>query len=128
MSDFRRLDEFGFMPVNKRGVENPCFECSTFTKGLHHVVPVSLGGTKQIPLCENCHNKVHKGLINSVLIKEGIRKFREKGGEFGAPIKLSLELILKIKQMRNENKTFRQISELTGLSLGTVHKASLYKG
>lgn len=37
-----------------------CFECGA-TENLHnhHVVPRSLGGTKTIALCGDCHGKVH---------------------------------------------------------------------
>ena len=37
-----------------------CFECgATDNLHEHHVVPRSLGGTKTIPLCGDCHGKVH---------------------------------------------------------------------
>lgn len=36
-----------------------CFECGAPATERHHVVPVSLGGTKTIPLCGECHAKVH---------------------------------------------------------------------
>lgn len=38
---------------------NVCFECGAPATERHHVVPVSLGGTKTIPLCGECHAKVH---------------------------------------------------------------------
>jgi hypothetical protein len=37
----------------------PCFECGQGAMHQHHVVPRSLGGTKTVPLCEECHRKVH---------------------------------------------------------------------
>lgn len=36
-----------------------CFDCGEPANHEHHVVPVSLGGTKTIPLCERCHGLVH---------------------------------------------------------------------
>ena len=36
-----------------------CFECGAPATERHHVVPASLGGTKTIPLCGECHAKVH---------------------------------------------------------------------
>ena len=37
-----------------------CFECdATGDIHQHHVVPKSLGGTRTIPLCVECHGKVH---------------------------------------------------------------------
>ena len=38
---------------------NVCFECGAPATERHHVVPASLGGTKTIPLCGDCHAKVH---------------------------------------------------------------------
>lgn len=38
---------------------NVCFECGAPATERHHVVPVSLGGTKTIPLCGECHAKIH---------------------------------------------------------------------
>jgi hypothetical protein len=37
-----------------------CFECGHPAAQAHHVVPQSLGGTKTVPLCEKCHNLVHR--------------------------------------------------------------------
>lgn len=75
----RMSDDFGYMPLNSKRESNPCFECGLITKGKHHVVPVSRGGTKVIPLCQECHNLVHEGLINRDLIMEGLRKASAKG-------------------------------------------------
>src|SRR5579864_511068 len=36
-----------------------CFECGAPASVEHHVVPHSLGGTKKVPLCSTCHDKVH---------------------------------------------------------------------
>ncbi len=38
---------------------NVCFECGAPATERHHIVPASLGGTKTIPLCGDCHAKVH---------------------------------------------------------------------
>ncbi|MBE6188769.1 MAG: HNH endonuclease [Rikenellaceae bacterium] len=38
---------------------NICFECGAPAVKEHYVVPRSLGGTKRVPLCWNCYNKVH---------------------------------------------------------------------
>lgn len=39
--------------------QNVCFECGAPATERHHVVPASLGGTKTIPLCTDCHAKIH---------------------------------------------------------------------
>ena len=36
-----------------------CFECGKPSEFNHHVVPVSSGGTKTVPLCAICHGLVH---------------------------------------------------------------------
>lgn len=69
-----------------------CVNCGS-TKSLvyHHIVPVAFDGN-DIPsniavLCSNCHSKVHFRKNNCIdhnaLIKEGIRKAKERGVRFG---------------------------------------------
>lgn len=36
-----------------------CFECGEIATEDHHVIPRVMGGTKTIPLCTQCHMKVH---------------------------------------------------------------------
>lgn len=36
-----------------------CFECGCPSDEAHHVIPRSYGGTKTIPLCNECHGKIH---------------------------------------------------------------------
>lgn len=43
-----------------------CFECSKPAQHLHHVVPRSCGGTKTLPLCEQCHGLVHDKQFMSI--------------------------------------------------------------
>ncbi len=117
----RRNDDFGHLPVNSKNENNPCFECGVMTKGKHHVVPVSKGGTKVIPLCEQCHNLIHEGLIISGMIREGLRKAREKNIQLGAPRKINQEKIDSAIKLRLEGKSFKEISKLLCLSVGSVH-------
>ena len=44
-----------------------CFECGE-KEGLHmhHVIPRSMGGTKTLPLCADCHGKVHSKDMTSI--------------------------------------------------------------
>jgi len=119
----RNNDDFGYMPLNSKKESNPCFECGVSTKGKHHVVPVSRGGTKVIPLCQECHNLVHGGIINSELIKEGLRKASAKGIKLGPPFKLTAEKLSALKDMKSKGMTYKQMSMESGLSVGSVHKA-----
>jgi len=36
-----------------------CFECDRQASHWHHVVPTCLGGHRRLPLCDECHAKVH---------------------------------------------------------------------
>jgi len=64
-----------------------CWECEKTDVPLHnhHPVPRSRGGTKIIPLCEECHAKAHhrkKNMNTSALTKEGFRRKREREPEW----------------------------------------------
>jgi hypothetical protein len=67
-----------------------CFECEVKENIIHHhVVPRSLGGKKTIPLCQSCHDKVHRlkrfrNISISNLTKEGLQRAREKGVKLGS--------------------------------------------
>ena len=43
-----------------------CFECGEPAQVNHHVVPTVLGGTQTIPLCDDCHSKVHDKDLTSM--------------------------------------------------------------
>jgi hypothetical protein len=64
---------------------NICFECGSNNNiHQHHVVPRTLGGVRTIPLCGDCHGKVHGknfGLEWKRLQMEGIRKIKENQPE-----------------------------------------------
>jgi len=65
-----------------------CLECGV-TENLveHHPIPRSRGGKKKILLCSECHdkahNKKHRGVDLSILIKEGLDRARAKGKILG---------------------------------------------
>lgn len=65
-----------------------CFECCSQSNiELHHVIPVSMGGTRTIPLCYSCHNKLHEcgksGVSTSQLVKRGHRRLKQRGYQIG---------------------------------------------
>jgi 5-methylcytosine-specific restriction endonuclease McrA len=41
------------------GAPGVCFECGQPAGANHHVVPRSLGGTRTLPLCDDCHAAIH---------------------------------------------------------------------
>jgi len=52
-----------------------CFECGDPAQANHYVVPKILGGTKEVPLCNLCHGKVHRTpiqLISEILLLEDL--------------------------------------------------------
>ena len=113
---------------------NECFEYGS-TKNLHqhHVVPQVRGGTKTIPLCGDCHGKVHGknfGMEWKRLQKEGIEKARLKGlykGRANGSIE-TIEEFFKKKKTQNIMKdldngyTFREIMEMRKCGPGLVTK------
>lgn len=60
-----------------------CVGCGADYEHLHHIVPLSLGGTNRVsnivPLCYECHGKAHGSL-----------EVRRKGGKLGGRPKCSL--------------------------------------
>lgn len=61
-----------------------CINCgSTDNIELHHIVPLIVGGTNNInnivPVCEECHNKIHECNRQSKMSKLGMKKSAEKG-------------------------------------------------
>ena len=90
-----------------------CFECEKACDiHNHHVVPRVVGGTKTVPLCEECHGKVHNKnfLRHSELTKIGLKKMKDSGfkrntsnhGLTKENIKLG-SIARKKKALENEN-------------------------
>ena len=110
-----------------------CFECGEPSGEMHHVIPKSRGGTKTIPLCVECHCKVH-GLKNRPehrrLTIEGLAKAKANGVKLGKVENFTNETRLKgsektksnyeelnkqvtkiIVRLRNEKRTFDSIAQ-----------------
>lgn len=90
----------------------------------HHILPFSLGYRTVIAVCEDCHNKIHGTKFNNhrELTKLGLQKAKERGVKLGAAPKYTVEDIKKIKQLRLEGKSIRQISKKMNCSTATVLK------
>jgi hypothetical protein len=114
-----------------------CFECgSNNSIEYHHVVPYIKGGTKTIPLCIECHSKVHS--IDFVKARElkkiGIQRARERGVVFGRragvkePIEkwLAKESTQKIIPLLKQGVSYVKISKIVGCSISKVQKVSDY--
>jgi hypothetical protein len=64
-----------------------CFECdSPGPLHQHHVIPRSRGGTRTVPLCEDCHGAVHgKDLRTSALTRDALAAKKARGERTGQP-------------------------------------------
>jgi uncharacterized protein YlaI len=80
--------------------QNKCFECdSTYFIQNHHVIPKSLGGNRTIPLCADCHSKIHnRNLMNMQTLAIQARKKKPVMGGRPKKIKLSFSEEDKIKK------------------------------
>lgn len=60
-----------------------CWECGKNEEvHYHHVVPRSLGGTRALPLCLECHGKVHGKRMNSgELVKAAYKRLVAEHGK-----------------------------------------------
>lgn len=108
--------------MTKTKMKPKCFECNAIADHNHHVIPRSKGGTKMLPLCSSCHGKVHdsKMISTSELTKAALAKLKARGVKLGAPIKNNSVKIQLFLKYRSQGKTIKQISELTGVSTGSV--------
>ena len=84
-----------------------CFECDSIDNiHHHHVIPQSKGGIKTIPLCEECHGKVH-GIDftnHGILTKEGLKRAKDKGIKLGSPKNLTKEAKQKGSDVIKNNR------------------------
>lgn len=90
---------------------NECFECGADAEELHHVVPRSKGGTKTVPLCCECHGKVHdvKRINIRELTKEGLAKKKAQGVRLGRPHVIKPEVRKRVLEMREAGMTLKGI-------------------
>lgn len=103
-----------------------CFECGKLAEHNHHVVPRVRGGTKTVSLCTECHSKAHhlnKKMSAPELIKEGMRKARERGVFPGIPRKHNYQEIVR---MRNCGVGVKEIAMAIGSSKGRI--STILKG
>ena len=104
--------------------QNKCFECDSveFIQ-YHHIVPKILGGTKTIPLCANCHGKVHDRDLLS-MHKLSIQAKNKNGIFGGRPKKVELTLTEenKIKKNIERIKKIEQENEKINFKLSLENK------
>jgi hypothetical protein len=106
-----------------------CFECGGVANHDHHVVPKSLGGTKTIPLCVECHSKVHgRALTHSSLVKAGIERAKAEGRPVGGGSKkgriiaLTPAQVRKARRMHSKGEGVSEIARVLGVSRPTIYR------
>lgn len=64
-----------------------CFECDALATQDHHVIPRLHGGTRTVPLCDDCHGKVHGrcAMDVSTLTALALARKKAKGERIGPP-------------------------------------------
>ena len=107
----------------------PCFECGKPAEHNHHVIPQSKGGTKTVPLCIKCHEKVHDhDMVRwSELCRLGRIKAWENGKRWGGSKpgwrwKVTNDQVTAIKEMKAAGKKITHIARATGLSRPTIYR------
>lgn len=108
-----------------------CFECGAPKEEMHHVIPKSKGGKNVIPLCIDCHGKVHDITHRRLFMesaKIGRAKYVEDGGKLGRKEgstkddKTLFEEHSDVIKYLRQSQSIRNIMKLTGKSSGTVQK------
>jgi hypothetical protein len=97
-----------FVRLRKMWLEDQlkeCFECGEISDlHDHHVVPRSRGGTKTVPLCEECHSKAHhrkKNMNTSTLTRAALQRLKEAGVKLGNP---NIEEVGKLGRAKHAEK------------------------
>lgn len=119
-------------------LKNECINCgSTDELQLHHIVPLSQGGTNRLSnivvICSKCHGKIHGiGYKNhSANTKKGIEKARLNGKQIGQPkgTKLTTKKSIKAKEdIKKYSKDFNgsltdvDVMKLIGVARNTYYK------
>lgn len=87
-----------------------CFECNKPADHLHHVVPKIRGGSKMVPLCQECHGKVHglDFMNHRRLTKEGLARAKARGVRLGNPSTLALAAQRSVTVRQQAAVTFAQ--------------------
>jgi len=104
-----------------------CFECGSLAQCMHHVVPRSRGGTRTLPLCEGCHDKVHgvDRLSISALTSEALRHKQSRGEYIGGRVPYGYRLApcgvsLVEDEAEQQVLTAARSARASGLSLRAV--------
>ncbi len=110
-----------------------CRFCGTkYNLEVHHITPRSLGGTNHeynlITLCNGCHSFLHLNpfgkvgrtkLIASMMVKKNGKTFSKYGNKWGRKT-MSEEKQKRVKELRSNGLTYREIAEKMKISIGKI--------
>ena len=106
-----------------------CFECQSPASHMHHVIPESLGGTQVIPLCEECHGKIHdhtwSGISHRIKYGQAVARANGKtwgGSRKGVPKKVSLCAYIRIHEYLALGLSVTAIARELQLSRPTIYR------
>jgi hypothetical protein len=122
-------------------LKDVCFECGVTKKThqihYHHVVPHIKGGKNAIPLCVDCHDKVHGGYMkklggmqSTILMNEGRKRAMERGVVFGRKegyreekdVFMNKPKSKEVIELLKKGKTYKEISDIVGVGEGKISK------
>lgn len=118
-------------------ISGGCANCKAVAQHLHHIVPLSLGGTNNhtniVALCGECHGKVHgiSGMkLHSQSTKKGIAVAKANGKRIGrqtgdkvitAKSIEAKKIILKHSKKFNGSLTDKEVMVLAKISKATFY-------
>ena len=94
-----------------------CGNCGGKGSHVHHIIPLSLGGTNRfsnlVTLCDNCHGIVHNKDFNNwkYLQKKGIKKAKAQGKYKGG--KKRIKMPINFEEEYNKWKLGQQTAKVT---------------
>ncbi len=98
-----------------------CFDCGAPAVERHHVVPRSLGGKNTVPLCVECHSKVHGGLGEERINHRSLT-LRPLNIKQAAELAHLWWHFFKEGLYSDSDRTFKAIAEELGVDAGTAKK------
>lgn len=136
------MDNREYFELNRKQwlykLDNGCINCKSKATHLHHIVPLSLGGSNNdsniVPMCEECHGIVHgiNGFKNhSKSTKEGMKIAKANGKQIGRAVgqkvetKKSIEAkktILKHSKKFNGTLNDKEVMAIVGVAKATYYR------
>lgn len=115
------------MLLTLKGVTQ-CQNCGNKGTQLHHIVPLSNGGTNKISnlalLCDECHGKVHgKKVFSTELQRKGVERAKKEGKYKGKPKKYTADnpQLTKAIEMYLAGHTVKEVCAVTGIGRNTFY-------